>query len=104
MLQVIESRDALKKSKAKQQGITLIIVPFWWDSSTSRFFIISILYSLMYNFSLMATINLERPDIFNDKVIHGTPIPSHVPQDSFKAPEWIEGVGEPVNACLLTDS
>ena len=34
----------------------------------------------------------------------GTPIPTEMPNDALKPPEWVEGIGEPINACLLFDN
>jgi len=31
-----KSKDALKKKLAQQRGITLVIVPCWWDGSLER--------------------------------------------------------------------
>ena len=54
--------------------------------------------------SLMATIKKERPDLFNDKTINGIEIPTEMPENRTKSPEWVEGIGEPINACLLSET
>jgi len=33
----IKRRDEMKKKLADQQGITLIVVPPWWDGETARY-------------------------------------------------------------------
>eukprot|EP00026_Physarum_polycephalum_P004881 Phypoly_transcript_04905.p1 GENE.Phypoly_transcript_04905~~Phypoly_transcript_04905.p1 ORF type:complete len:657 (+),score=93.00 Phypoly_transcript_04905:87-2057(+) len=47
-LQVIQSRDDLKKHTLQKREETLIIVPYWWDGDKK---------------SLIATINFQRPDL-----------------------------------------
>jgi hypothetical protein len=37
ILNTYQTRDAMKRVKAVQQGITLIIVPFWWDRTPQRY-------------------------------------------------------------------
>jgi len=33
---VIKERDNKKKELTTQQGISLIVVPYWWDKTLSR--------------------------------------------------------------------
>ena len=35
-LEAIHRRDAMKKEQALSKGITLIIIPCWWDRTRSR--------------------------------------------------------------------
>jgi hypothetical protein len=86
-LSVIESQDMMKKMQALRQGITLIIVPFWWDRTPQ---------------SLIATVKAARPDLLSDVVVTSPPIPLDMPIELGRPIEFIEGVGEPMNACFLT--
>jgi hypothetical protein len=56
--------DQIKQNFAKQMGITLLSIPFWWDKSSS---------------SLAATIQAYRPDINADLIPLSNPIPSEIP-------------------------
>ena len=57
--------DEIKQNFAKQMGITLIPIPFWWDKSSK---------------SLASTIQLYRPDIqFYNVSKMGLPIPAEMP-------------------------
>jgi hypothetical protein len=51
----------------------------------------------------MATIKKERPDLLIDMKIDGIPIPTQLPDDAFKPSEWVEGIGEPINAGILSE-
>jgi hypothetical protein len=57
-------RDQLKKQLCKDNGITLIQVPYWWDTRQS---------------SLAATIHKYRPELFPAISQHNNPIPDHIP-------------------------
>jgi len=54
-------RDKEKRELCEQNGITLIEIPFWWDTTKS---------------SLQATIAKVRPDLFPHSTISGNVIPS----------------------------
>jgi hypothetical protein len=36
LLSDYKAKDAVKQLQAEKQGITLIIVPFWWDRNPQR--------------------------------------------------------------------
>jgi hypothetical protein len=57
--------DQIKRKFAKQLGITLISIPFWWDKSPQ---------------SLAATIRSIRPDIHFENVESSNPIPGEIPR------------------------
>jgi hypothetical protein len=60
-----QQRDEVKRSFAKQLGITLISIPFWWDKSPN---------------SLASTIQLHRPDVkMTGNLQFTSPIPSQMP-------------------------
>jgi len=59
-LQKRQSRDQFKSKFCEDNGITLIIVPYWWDHSIS---------------SLAQTIRLARPDISIPAISVSKPIP-----------------------------
>jgi hypothetical protein len=65
--------DHNKQQLAKQYGITLIPVPFWWDKSPS---------------TLAATIRLYRPDI-NFNVAVTQPISSDIPSKLQNNIKWV---------------
>jgi hypothetical protein len=57
--------DAIKQAFAKERGITLIPIPFWWDKSPA---------------SIAATIQFYRPDIQLEGITPAAAIPSEMPQ------------------------
>jgi len=59
----IAERDKEKKLICKENGITLIEVPYWWDFQQK---------------SLLTTIHFVRPDLV-PLPIDGTPIPKQLP-------------------------
>jgi hypothetical protein len=56
--------DELKANFAKQIGITVVAIPFWWDKSPH---------------SLAHTIRLQRPDLNIPGLLYKTSIPSKMP-------------------------
>ncbi len=61
---VIQQRDKEKQRNAYRLGITLIVVPFWWNETAE---------------SLASSICLMRPDVpLPPSLIHGTPIPKEM--------------------------
>ncbi len=60
----IKKRDERKQLKCRENGITLITIPHWWDGTCS---------------SLAATIHQIRPDIDIPASQMSSPIPSTVP-------------------------
>jgi hypothetical protein len=107
-LTMLEDRDNMKRVQAQRQGITLLIVPFWWDKTPERFAHRTI--SLMFTssshwkemFSLIATIKAARPDLLSELTVDKPPIPLQMPPNLIKPSELVEGIGEPINASFLT--
>jgi len=61
----VQQRDQSKQEICKSRGISLIVIPFWWDK---------------YLESLSHTIHKYRPDIIpNTKSISGEAIPDSIP-------------------------
>ena len=63
--------DVTKKEMAKNKGITLLEIPFWWDKKID---------------SLAATIYMHRPDLFVEQPA-GKPIPIVEPHWKLKYKE-----------------
>jgi hypothetical protein len=51
---------------------------------------------------LIATIKSIRPDLLQDVCEEAPPISLTMPPHLQKATEFVEGIGEPINACFLT--
>jgi hypothetical protein len=54
-------------------------------------------------FSLIATIKTVRPDLLQQTTLPDdvTPIPRFMPLEVRRSFEYVEGIGEPINACFL---
>jgi hypothetical protein len=87
-----QTRDKVKKEEAKKRGMTLILVPFWWDWEVDRFiyifyykFYLLVFLTLSFPRSLVATIKRERPELLQD-VSHGVaePLSEDPPQSVLK--------------------
>jgi hypothetical protein len=63
-----QQKDQIKQQIAKDEGITLIPIPFWWDHSRE---------------SLAATIRHFRPDVELYIPANVTPIPARIPLQSY---------------------
>ncbi len=62
----VQERDKMKRWICKGTGITLVIIPYWWDKKIE---------------SLAATIRVARPDIpFPSALLSGLPISTLSPQ------------------------
>ncbi len=62
----VKRRDKYKQQHCQNQGITLIVVPYWWDKKVE---------------SVVKTIHLARPDIqFPPELMNGTRISMQVPK------------------------
>ncbi len=60
-LQTVQKRDLRKQTICKANGITLLIVPYWWDNTIQ---------------SVAQSLHLARPDIpVNSSLLVGPPIP-----------------------------
>ena len=98
-------RDALKKNLVAAKGITLIVVPFWWDGKQERYlFVFHVIHILTMLYSLVATIKSVRPELLKNVQVSAAPIPESMPEhslDKYKKAH-IEDIGEPTNACFLT--
>lgn len=63
-----QRNDHMKKEFARREGITLILVPFWWDGSEE---------------SLASAIRVYRKDVLSDVPFH-LPIPQENPIVRYK--------------------
>jgi hypothetical protein len=52
---------------------------------------------------LIATIKSIRPDLLSDVTVTASPIPVEMPSHFKQPSEFVEGIGEPINACFLTE-
>ncbi len=60
----MQQRDHRKQVISKRHGVTLIVVPYWWDATEE---------------SLAQTLHLARPDILLPvTLLKGDPIPSQI--------------------------
>jgi len=114
-LSTLESRDNIKQTLAKEKGITLITVPFWWDGERDRLVkkrilrILRLLFPLpplVYN-SLIATIREARPDLqayfASSQTKEAKPIPADMPSGLLdKHSQEIVDIGQPISACFFS--
>ncbi len=64
-LPLLQKRDQVKKKLCKKNGITLLVVPYWWDMKVE---------------SLAQSIHAVRPDIeLPGSVLKGNTIPDRMP-------------------------
>ncbi len=64
-LQVVQQRDEMKKIICDMHGITLLVIPYWWNKTIE---------------SVAQTIHFARPDILlSSKLLTGEPIPCSFP-------------------------
>jgi hypothetical protein len=68
--------DMMKQTFATRAGITLVVIPFWWNKSLS---------------SIASTIQALRPDI-ELTYITDTTIPSHMPDKYYKRIKYLKWV------------
>lgn len=97
-----QSSDKQKKELAASQGITLIVVPCWWDGKQERLATLTTTRPDCI-YSLLATIRRSRPDLLQHLQDTAEPIPENPPADYF-APNipHVEDVGQPTTAGFLT--
>jgi hypothetical protein len=50
---------------------------------------------------LIATIKTIRPDLLSHLTVTASPIPLEMPSHFKQPSEFVEGIGEPINACFL---
>jgi len=102
----IKRRDEEKKRLAQRSGITLIVVPFWWDGRLDRYLSHLIKSQLTVTVkSLVATIKRAQPDLLPTYSLTPTasPIPEEIPTEHIsKLTPEVEGVGQPSAACFFT--
>jgi hypothetical protein len=85
-LEEIKERDQLKLDLANHLGITLIIIPCWWDRTAE---------------SLIATIKKIRPDAI-ELTTKAEPISDEPPANFFEKQLCnIEGIGAPITASFF---
>lgn len=97
-------RDSVKRDLAEKKGITLILVPCWWDGKQERY---RPAEGLVVNAdsvsSLVATIKKARQELLPDISVTADPIPEQIPKGFLeKHTDNVEGIGEPISACFLT--
>jgi hypothetical protein len=73
-----QHNDKIKREIAKDEGITLISVPFWWDKNPA---------------SLAATIRQIRPDI-EVNFVESFPIPTEVPRRVLMKYQYVPNVAQ----------
>ncbi len=62
----VHTRDMIKRDLCEQYGVTLIVIPFWWDRAIE---------------SVAKTIHMYRPDIsLPEELMNGKEIPSQMPK------------------------
>ena len=92
-LEEIQGTDKLKQGLASKHGITLVVIPCWWDNQIG---------------SLAATIKLQRPELGArlSEVTQITTAISETPPENYfaKHVNEIEDIGEPVNPCFFIHS
>ncbi len=68
---LVHKRDIMKQDQCEQMGITLLIVPFWWNSTLE---------------SIAATLHQIRPDLpLSEDMLNGSIIPSEMPKQKASA-------------------
>ena len=103
-LETVLDRDLQKTRLAREQGITLVRIPFWWDGRIDR--CTSPRNRPSTNIcisSLAATINALTGQVLN----RGTakPIPDEIPEH-LRVPDRVDvpDIGQPVTACFFLQS
>ena len=107
-LEELQQRDKQKLELAKEKGITVIVVPFWWDGTLGRYAIlfsslVSQRYEMqlkiflfnLYTYSLAATMKEVVPQHLIPQSIETTqPIPKDIPADLLAQHQmYIEDIG-----------
>lgn len=97
----VKEHDRVKRELAQAQGITLIVVPAWWDGTVDRF-LLTHTNATHHPASLASTIKKARPELLS-AMPSGEPIAPDMPIDFLaRQTTFIEGIGEPVTACFFT--
>lgn len=100
----VRARDSMKSVLARDSGITLVNVPFWWDRSVDRYLSSTWLF-LTLSYSLVATIKQVRPDMFPNITANVGPIPSAIPDEiAARYSHEIKDIGEASTASFLTST
>jgi len=86
-LSSVQERDAFKRSVCQEAGITLIVIPYWWNNDID---------------SLVHTIRNRRPDLTlpHFKITKKEGIPEHGPQDQttvIYTPKGIPSISNTIN-------
>lgn len=108
-LEEVQNRDRIKRRLVEERGITLLVIPYWWDGKEERCFSFSFVIIVPCNCpcSLVATIKKRRPDLLPERAVDSsmaTPeqIPEVLPENISAGTPDIEGIGEPVTACFFS--
>ena len=101
----------MKREIAASKGITLVIIPCWWDRTKDRLvqclsslFLLDIGIHVCTNIcSLVATIKKHRPELLSEITSTADPIPEDMPADFLESQiPTVEDIGHPVTACFFT--
>lgn len=119
-----QSKDQQKRELAANAGVSVIVVPFWWDRTADRYncchtpaprpffslLRVSFLTFLMMihpypRHSLIASIKKARPDLLRDYVVVATEgIPDEMPPEFREPHVQIPDVGVPPLASFFTST
>lgn len=114
----VRSVDSIKQQLAKEKGITLLIVPCWWDGKEDRLVMLSNIIGISFlstqkteqqllcvpTHSLISTIKRARPDLLQNYSMEGKePIPEEPPPHFFdKMEAVVPDIGPPMTASFFT--
>ena len=91
-----DPRLYLKVELSLSSGISLVFVPYWWDTQVERYlflpldlFLLRFRFSLIYvfQFSLQASICFCRPDLIAST--NGSPMPLCIPEDHLQSMHFL---------------
>jgi hypothetical protein len=88
------------------KGITLIIVPFWWNFDANRYFLIGFSFSsycFFFTTSLIATIKESRSDLLTTTSTTALPLSEQVPDEIIE--KYKQGiVNNRITSCDLNNN
>jgi hypothetical protein len=73
----------MKKAKAHQQGMSLVVVPCWWDGTIEKYTHPNFLSCTNSLIRIVSSIYFQRPDLF-EQCPNAYPIYLNPPHDFFK--------------------
>ncbi len=87
MFKAIQPKDKFKERICQAYGITLLVVPFWWDRSME---------------SVAKTLHNRRPDLrIPEARLKGKEIPMHMPQQQPEKGTYIYIYNSSDNQCII---